>query len=290
LASDAQRVKRDNILRHDLESKYYDSIFDIKTCSKCGSIIDSELSFAGIDASKKILVLDAACGTGKIALNLKAFGSKALIVNCDISSGILRVAIEKSKKYRFSEDTFWFRCDCENLPLRSNVFDLVICASSLHHFPNYVAFMKESRRILKPGGYLAVLEEPNRLGIMLVGILGVVLNQLGEAVGRGSGSSLDQRTSKALMEIQKNPRELKTDPYMFTINELIGAGHISGFKRVFTKAETFFSYFVFFFMKGFLPKKYLERIYREAYKVDKKFFHHFIPEKFRATTNLYCQK
>lgn len=290
MALDSQRVKRDNILRHDLESKYYDGIFDIKTCSKCGGIIDSELSFAGIDASKKILVLDAACGTGKIALNLKAYGSKALIVNCDISPRILNVAINKSKKYGFSDDTFWFRCDCENLPLRGNFFDLVVCSSSLHHLPNYVAFMKESRRILKPGGYLAVLEEPNRLGIMLVGMVGVVLNQLGEALGRGSGSSLDQRTNKALLEMQKNPRELKTDPYMFTINELIRAGYMAGFKKCFTKAETFFSYFVFFFMKGFLPKKYLERIYREAYKMDKRFFHRLIPEKFRATTNLYCQK
>jgi ubiquinone/menaquinone biosynthesis C-methylase UbiE len=288
--SDSQRVKKDNILRHDIESGYYDSIFDIKTCYRYGSVIDSELSFAGIDASQKILILDAACGTGKIALNLKAFGSRALIVNCDISPKILKVAIEKSKSYGFSGDTFWFRCDCESLPLRDNIFDLVICSSSMHHFPNYVSFMRESRRILKPGGYLAVLEEPNRLGIMLVGFLGVVLNQLGEAVGRRSGSSLDQRTNKAMWEMQKNPRGLQTDPYMFTLNELIRAGYLSGFKKVSTKAETFFSYFLFFFVKGFLPKNYFERLYKKAYKTDKRFFHHFIPEQFRATIDLYCQK
>ncbi|MEM3526192.1 MAG: methyltransferase domain-containing protein, partial [Candidatus Jordarchaeaceae archaeon] len=253
MALDSQKVKRDNILRHDVEGEYYDNIFNIKTCSKYGSIINSELSFAGIDASKKILVLDAACGTGKISLNLKAFGSKALIVNCDISSKILRVATNKSKKYGFYNDTFWLRCDCENLPLKDNAFDLVICSSSLHHFPNYLSFMRESRRILKPNGYLAVLEEPNRLGIMLVGAIGAVLNQLGEALGRGSGSSLDQRTSKALLEMRKNPRELKTDPYMFTLNELVSAGYSAGFRRVLTKAETFFSYFIFFFMKGFFP-------------------------------------
>ncbi|WXG41440.1 MAG: class I SAM-dependent methyltransferase [Candidatus Freyarchaeum deiterrae] len=291
LSSDSQRrVKKDNILRHDIESTYYDGIFDIKTSYRYGSVINSELSFAGIDASRKILILDAACGTGKISLNLKAFGSRALIVNCDISSEIIKVAIGKSKNYGFSGDTFWFRCDCENLPLRDDVFDLVICSSSLHHFPNYVSFMKESRRILKPRGYLAVLEEPNRLGIMLVGMVGVILNQLGELVGRRSGSSLDVRTNKAMLEMQKNPRELLTDPYMFTLNELIRAGYVSGFKKVFTKAETFFSYFLFFFMKGFLPKKYFERLYKEAYKTDKRFFHHFIPEQFRATTNLYCQK
>lgn len=290
LMLDAQRVKRDNILRHDLESGYYDNIFNIRTCSKYGGVVKSELSFAGVDATKKILVLDAACGTGKISLNLKAFGSKAFMVNCDISPKMLGVAIDKSKKYRFYNDTFWFRCDCENLPLKDNVFDLVICSSSLHHFPNYPSFMRESWRILKPGGYLAILEEPNRLGIMLLGIFGAVLNQLGEAVNRGAGSSLDQRTNKALLEMQKNPKELKTDPYMFTINELVRAGYMAGFKKVFTKAETFFSYFIFFFIKGFLPKKYFERIYRESYKVDRKFFHHFIPEKFRATINLYCQK
>ncbi len=287
---DSRRIKRNNILRHDIESKYYDEIFHIKTSRKYGSIIDSELTFASIDASKKILILDAACGTGKIALNLKAFGSKAFIAGCDISSEITKIAIEKSRKYGFSNDTFWFRCDCENLPLRSDSFDLVVCSSSLHHFPNFLAFMKESRRVLKPGGYLAVLEEPNRLGIMLIGLVGIFFTKLGEFLGRSSGSSLDQRTSEIMLEMRKNPRELETDPFMFTVNELIRAGYLAGFRKVFTKAETFFSYFVFFFMKGFFPRKYFDRIYKGAYEADRRFFHRFIPDEFRATTNLYCQK
>ena len=284
------RIKKNNIIRHNIESGYYDEIFGIKTSYEYGSVIDSELAFANIDASGKILVLDAACGTGKIALNLKAFGSRARIVGCDISSGIVRVATEKSKKYGFFDDTAWFRCDCENLPLKSDSFDLVICSSSLHHFPNYSAFMKESRRVLKPGGYLAILEEPNRLGITLVGIFGILLSQLGELLGSGSGSSLDPRTSEALRRMNKNPRKLLTDPYMFTIDELVRAGYEAGFRRVTTKAETFFSYFVFFFMKGFFPKRYLETIYREAYNIDRRLFHRLVPERFRATANLYCQK
>ncbi len=277
-------------MRHDIESKYYDEIFGIKTSHKYGSILDSELTFAGIDASKKILVLDAACGTGKIALNLKAFGSRALIAGCDISSEIIKIAIGKSRKYGFGNDTFWFRCDCESLPLRSDSFDLVICSSSLHHFPNYLDFVKESRRILKPGGYLAILDEPNRLGIMLVGLAGIFLTKFGEFLGRRAGSSLDQRTNEIMLDMQKNPKELETDAYMFTINELKRAGHMAGFRKVFTKAETFFSYFVFFFMKGFFPKKYFDRVYKEAYEADRRFFHHFIPDEFRATANLYCQK
>ncbi|MGQ9721001.1 MAG: methyltransferase domain-containing protein [Candidatus Jordarchaeum sp.] len=287
---DSQRIKRNNILRHDIESEYYDEIFNIKTSYKYGSIIDSELNFADIDATKKILILDAACGTGKIALNLKAFGSKALMVGCDISSEIVKIGIEKSKKYGFSDDISWIRCDCENLPLRDDSFDLVICSSSLHHFPNFSAFMMESRRILKPRGYLAILEEPNRLGIMLIGLVGIFLTKLGEFLGRRTGSSLDQRTSEIVLKMQKNPRDLETDAYMFTINELKRAGYLAGFRRVLTKAETFFSYFVFFFMKGFFPKKYFEKIYKGAYKADSRFFHHFIPDQFRATANLYCQK
>ncbi len=290
MALDSNRIKRNNILRHDLESKYYDDIFDIKTSYKYGKVLYSELAFAGIDATKKMLVLDAACGTGKIALNLKAYGSRAKVVGCDISSGILGRAKEKAEKSGFSSDISWLRCDCEGLPLKSDVFDLVICSSSLHHFPNYSFFLREGRRILKKGGYLAILEEPNRLGIMLVGIFGVVLTQLGEIFNRRSGSSLDPRTSERLLNMHQNPKALKTDPYMFTINELIRSGYMAGFRKVFTKAETFFSYFIFFFAKGLLPKKYFGRIFDQAYKVDRRLFHRFIPNKFRATANLYCQK
>lgn len=290
MALDANTIKRNNILRHDLESKYYDDIFEIKTSYKYGSVINSELAFAGIDATKRILVLDAACGTGKIALNLKAYGSRARVVGCDISSGILGRAKEKAEEKGFSGETAWLRCDCESLPLKSESFDLVICSSSLHHFPNYLLFLRESRRILKKKGYLAILEEPNRLGIMLVGVFGVVLTQLGEIFNRRSGSSLDPRTSESLIRMQQDPKTLKTDPYMFTINELIRSGYLAGFRKVFTKAETFFSYFIFFFAKGFLPKKYFGRIFNYAYKVDRRLLHHIIPDKFRATANLYCQK
>jgi SAM-dependent methyltransferase len=42
------------------------------------------------------------------------------------------------------------------LPLRSQSFDLVFCVNAIHHFERPADFMREARRLIRPGGALAV--------------------------------------------------------------------------------------------------------------------------------------
>ena len=42
------------------------------------------------------------------------------------------------------------------LPLHDNVFDLVLCAETVEHVRDVALLLSEARRVLRPGGHLAV--------------------------------------------------------------------------------------------------------------------------------------
>lgn len=49
--------------------------------------------------------------------------------------------------------------DAEEIPLRSDIFDTVICLHTFHFLPNPLACIRESQRVLKSGGLLVLIFE-----------------------------------------------------------------------------------------------------------------------------------
>jgi demethylmenaquinone methyltransferase / 2-methoxy-6-polyprenyl-1,4-benzoquinol methylase len=104
-------------------------------------------------------VLDLCCGTGDLMLALeKARG--ASILGSDFCHPMLLGAARKSAVSPL------FEADALQLPLRGNSLDVITIAFGYRNFANYDAGLTELRRVLKPGGILAILEfsqPPNRL-------------------------------------------------------------------------------------------------------------------------------
>ncbi|HEY3230135.1 MAG TPA: class I SAM-dependent methyltransferase [Roseiflexaceae bacterium] len=46
------------------------------------------------------------------------------------------------------------------LPYRDNTFDKAFAVNSMHHWPDTTAGLSELRRVLKPGGLVAITEQP----------------------------------------------------------------------------------------------------------------------------------
>lgn len=97
--------------------------------------------------------LDLATGPGTIALELGALGSS--VVGIDTSPEQIATA-ERVSKERHLEDSVHFRiASAEDTGLDASSFDLVTAGQCWHWFDSGAA-MAEVRRVLRPGGILAI--------------------------------------------------------------------------------------------------------------------------------------
>lgn len=102
-------------------------------------------------------VLDLCCGTGDLTLALhRRAGGDALVVGGDFCRPMLREAQRKQR--RRGARVEWIECDGLRLPFPGGSVDAVTIAFGFRNFANYRAALAELRRVIKPGGMLAILE------------------------------------------------------------------------------------------------------------------------------------
>ena len=97
-------------------------------------------------------LLEVGCGTGHWLAELaQAAGGACKLWGLDISAGMLAQARARGAGLRL------VRGRAGQLPYPDGAFDLVYCVNALHHFQQQRAFVAEARRLLRPGGALAVI-------------------------------------------------------------------------------------------------------------------------------------
>jgi demethylmenaquinone methyltransferase/2-methoxy-6-polyprenyl-1,4-benzoquinol methylase len=101
------------------------------------------------------LVLDVACGTGDLAIELQS-GARARVIGTDFCRPMLEIAFDKNKKKATSIP--YLEADGMNLSFADQTFDAVTIAFGLRNFSNWESGLREFHRILKTGGKLVVLE------------------------------------------------------------------------------------------------------------------------------------
>jgi ubiquinone/menaquinone biosynthesis C-methylase UbiE len=106
-------------------------------------------------------VLDLACGFGKTTFSLKRRWPAASVTGIDLSVPCLALARRLATARGL--DVHWRQGDVEHLPVPDGSIDLVTVTMALHELPidAIVRALTEARRVLRPGGTLAALE--NRL-------------------------------------------------------------------------------------------------------------------------------
>jgi ubiquinone/menaquinone biosynthesis C-methylase UbiE len=124
-------------------------------------------------------VLDVACGTGIVArLAAQTVGERGSVVGVDLNDGMLDVARAQKDAGRAAID--WRQGDAEALPVADEAFDVVVCQQGLQFFPRRGAALAEMRRVLAPGGRLA-------LSVMRPIVHNAGWGALADALGRHAG-------------------------------------------------------------------------------------------------------
>ena len=104
-------------------------------------------------------VLDACCGTGDLALAAVEAGAGE-VVALDFSERMLERARRKSAAVE------WVRGDVLALPFADESFDAVSVGFGIRNVADLEGGLRELRRVLRPGGRLAVLEITRPQGVL----------------------------------------------------------------------------------------------------------------------------
>jgi len=97
--------------------------------------------------------LDICCGTGDLALALSRF-SAGTVIGADFCLPMLARAKHKGKR----PAVHFVGADALALPWADSSVDLIAAAFGFRNLANYAAGLEEMRRVLKPGGTIAILE------------------------------------------------------------------------------------------------------------------------------------
>jgi len=122
-------------------------------------------------------VLDVGCGTGAMLSMLIADDQELQVSGIDFSEKMLDQAAEL-----LGEKAQLVLGDSDALPWQDDLYDLVLCNSSFHHFPEPLKVLKEIRRVLKADGRLIIADPwwPNPTRSLINLFLNSPFNYLGD--------------------------------------------------------------------------------------------------------------
>jgi demethylmenaquinone methyltransferase / 2-methoxy-6-polyprenyl-1,4-benzoquinol methylase len=103
-------------------------------------------------------VLDAACGTGDLAIAARDAGGK--VTGLDFSERMLERARRKS------DQIDWVQGDALALPFEDASFDAATIGFGIRNVDDIDAGLRELARVVRPGGRLAVLEITRPRGVL----------------------------------------------------------------------------------------------------------------------------
>ena len=108
------------------------------------------------------VVLDLACGPGNFTREFaRTVGDEGLVVGIDVSRTMLDRGVADLQDAGLGNVAL-IRGDATDLPFRDGAFDGVCCFAALHLFADPLAALDEMRRVLAPGGRIALMTSVRR--------------------------------------------------------------------------------------------------------------------------------
>jgi ubiquinone/menaquinone biosynthesis C-methylase UbiE len=125
------------------------------------------------------VVLDIATGTAPAAIMAASrLGGRGFVVGIDLSPGILALA-QRNILATHHANIALVRGDAERLPVRDSSVDGLMCSSAIVWFPDIPQALREWRRVLRTGGWVAFSCFGGLARQTLIGLLSRLLARYG---------------------------------------------------------------------------------------------------------------
>ena len=100
------------------------------------------------------LILDYGCGPANDIIGFIAYGNVKTVVGIDVSLKALQLAQHRLRLHGFTKkcELIWISDLAENIPLRDESVDFLICAGVLHHVSKPEHVLSEFQRVLTVAG------------------------------------------------------------------------------------------------------------------------------------------
>ncbi|MCX8515446.1 MAG: class I SAM-dependent methyltransferase, partial [Alphaproteobacteria bacterium] len=99
-------------------------------------------------------VLEIGSGRGGGANFLKEYFHPSSMVGIDLSADAVKLA----RQHHHAPGLTFQIGDAESLPFHDNLFDVVVNVESSHSYPHVDSFLRESYRVLRPGGHFCIVD------------------------------------------------------------------------------------------------------------------------------------
>lgn len=104
-------------------------------------------------------VIDLACGDGVYSCWIaERVGASGRVVGVDLAPAYLELARATAARSPAGGRVHFEQANAYELPFADDSFDLAWCAQSMFSLPDPLAALRELRRVVRPGGAVAVLE------------------------------------------------------------------------------------------------------------------------------------
>ena len=112
-----------------------------------------------ISVLKHFVILDIGCGGGRTASKLAAVATEGKVYGVDYSAASVAVATKTNQEWIKSGRVEIRQGSVSQLPFAADNFDLVVAVETHFWWPDLPGDFRETLRVLKPGGELAVIAE-----------------------------------------------------------------------------------------------------------------------------------
>ncbi len=140
-------------------------------------------------APERAVVLDAGCGTGRLAAAIAVARPDLRVKGVDLEPGMIEVATERAEREGLADRVEFVVADLVDIPFADDSVDLVVSTASSHHWNDVGGVIRSLTRVLRPDGRIWIYD----------------FRIAGSATIRAASSALGRRFERTLVRTDPVP-------------------------------------------------------------------------------------